>query len=57
MCFFESLILKFLMQPTIWFVVFLRSEMSFRLISHLPSLPCGVCFLSLVPSFGSGIGG
>jgi hypothetical protein len=39
MCVFESLILEFLIQPAIWFVVFLISEMSFRLISHLISLP------------------
>jgi hypothetical protein len=38
-------------------VLFLGSEMSFRMISHLLSLPSGVCFLSLLPSFGSGIGG
>jgi hypothetical protein len=57
MCFFESLIHEFLIQLAIWFVVFLESEMSFRPISHLLSLPHGVCFLSLLLSFGSGIGG
>jgi hypothetical protein len=39
MCFFESLIHEFLIQLAIWFVAFLRSEMSFRPISHLLSLP------------------
>jgi hypothetical protein len=39
MCVFESLILEFLIQPVIWFVVFLGLEMSFRPISHLISLP------------------
>jgi hypothetical protein len=57
MCFFESLIHEFLIQPVIWFVVFLGSKMSFRPISHLLSLPLGVCLLSLLPSFGSDIGG
>jgi hypothetical protein len=38
MCFFRSLIREFLTQLAIWFVVFLRSEMSFRPISHLLSL-------------------
>jgi hypothetical protein len=36
---FESLIHEFLTQLTIWFVVFLGSKMSFRLISHLLDLP------------------
>jgi hypothetical protein len=39
MCFCESLIREFLIQLAIWFTVFLGSEMSFRLISHLLSLP------------------
>jgi hypothetical protein len=39
----------------IWFVVFLKSEMFFGPISYVLSLPCGVCFLSLLSSFGSGI--
>jgi hypothetical protein len=37
MCFFESLIHEFLIQLTIWFVVFLRLEMSFKLNFHLTS--------------------
>jgi hypothetical protein len=40
MCFFESLVREFLTQLAIWFVVFLRLEMFFGLISHLLSLPC-----------------
>jgi hypothetical protein len=36
---FESLIHEFLTQLAIWFVVFLGSKMSFRLISHLLDLP------------------
>jgi hypothetical protein len=39
MCFFKSLIREFMTQSAILFVVFLRSEMSFRPISHLLSLP------------------
>jgi hypothetical protein len=34
MCFFENLIREFLTQLAIWFVVFLKSEMFFRQISH-----------------------
>jgi hypothetical protein len=36
---FKSMIREFLIQLAIWFVVFLRSEMSFRTISHLLGLP------------------
>jgi hypothetical protein len=57
MYFFESLIHELLTQLAIWFVVFLRSQMFFMQIYHLLSLPLDVCFLSLLPSFGSGIGG
>jgi hypothetical protein len=39
LCFFESLIREFLFQLAIVFVVFLGLEMSFKLISHLLSLP------------------
>jgi hypothetical protein len=39
MCFFESMILEFLIQPIIWFVVFFGSEMTCMPISHLLSLP------------------
>jgi hypothetical protein len=38
MRFFKSLILEFLIQPAILFVMFLGSEMSFRPISHLLNL-------------------
>jgi hypothetical protein len=36
---FKSMIHEFLIQLAIWFVVFLRLEMSFRTISHLLGLP------------------
>jgi hypothetical protein len=39
MCFFKILIHEFLTQLAIWFVVFLGSEMFFRPISHMLSLP------------------
>jgi hypothetical protein len=54
---FTNLILMFLTLLASVFVVFLRLEMFFKLISHLLSLPWGVCSLSLLPSSVSGIEG
>jgi hypothetical protein len=51
MCFFECPIHEFLIQLAIWFVVFLGSEMSFRLCST-----CGICGVCVFVVFWWGCG-